>query len=659
MPDWSGRGSEGSVNVPSPGAYAVSDDRGDICSPEEGLFYRDTRHLSRLVLTVGGSRLVSRGASVRGSRVEFDLVADSGAAKLSVLRRRSLGSGMFDEILFKNESRAAVDAAVSIECGVDFADVFTVRGFARALERGETSGDVREGALHYTYRRDWFSRGTVVRVIAEGVKPEMGGDVISLRLRIGAGEERLVRLSVELEEGGEKVRQVERAPLYAAVPELETGWAALRESWQRSIEDLESLAFDAGDGLLVPAAGTPWFMALFGRDSLITAFQALILSPEPARNVLRALARHQASGRDDFTDAEPGKILHELRRGEMAFFGEIPETPYYGTVDATPLFLVLLEELWRWTDDAELVREMEGAARGALSWILDHSDRVNGYVAYKSRSTAGLENLSWKDSANSMLFQNGARAEGPIAACEVQGYVYDALVRTAALAANVWDDAALAERLHSEARELKARFDRDFWMEDRGYYALALDGEGRRVDSVASNAGHLLWSGVVPLEKARFLAERLMDEGLFGGWGVRTMAVGEGGYDPASYHNGSVWPHDNALIAEGLRRYGFRREANRIATALVEAAPHFDYRLPEVFAGYTRDKTGGPVEYPSSCSPQAWAAGTVPLLVRTLLGLDPEPENRRLASYPVTEEKVSGLRLRGIKAFGVEHEVEV
>ena len=437
-----------------------------------------------------------------------------------------------------------------------------------------------------------------------------------------------------LEEGGEEVWLERRAPLYAGRPELETDWESLRRSWERSVEDLESLTFDAGDGLLVPAAGAPWFMALFGRDSLITAYQAVVLTPEPARNVLRALARWQAESRDDFTDAETGKIPHELRRGEAAVFGEIPETPYYGTADATPLFLILLEELWRWTADLEFVREMQEPVRRAVAWILEHSDKVDGYVAYRKRSTAGLENQSWKDSDNSMLFRDGTRAEGPIAPVEVQGYVYDALMRTAGLAESAWGDAEFAQDLRVHALDLRERFNQDFWIEDRCYYALALDGEGQRIDSITSNPGHLLWSGIVPEDRARAVADTLMNEALFSGWGIRTMAEGEGGYDPDSYHNGSIWPHDNALISLGLARYGYRREAARVARTVLEASASFDHRLPEVFAGYRRRAGTRPVPYPTSCSPQAWAAGATPLLVRAVLGLDTGRRDLRVIQAP-------------------------
>lgn len=657
MPDRETETLEEAVSVVSPGAYAVSGGTGDFDGGAGGLYYRDARHLSRLVLEVGDGRPVARGWKTRGAVAEFLLEAPEFGLEL-VRRRRLLGHGMEEEIEVRNPSGGAVEARLSLVLGADFEDVFVVRGFAGRSERGEVTGEVREGALRYRYRRGGFSRGTEVRVFVGGAEPSVEPGRVVLDLRLGAGERRVVRVSVSLEEGGRVVRAAGREPLYAAAPELETDLEALRRSWERSVEDLEVLTFDAGEGVLVPAAGAPWYMALFGRDALIAAYGAMILSPEPARNVLRALARWQAERRDDYTDAEPGKIPHELRRGELAFFGEVPQTPYYGTADATPLFLILLEELWRWTADDAFVREMEAPARRCLDWLLVHADRTEGgFIAYESRSPAGLRNHGWKDSDGSMLFRDGRRAGERVAPCEVQGYAYDALVRTARLAEGVWGDAGLAERLRGEAASLRERFDRAYWMEDRGFYALALDGEGRKVDSITSDAGHLLWSGIVPGEKAPLVAWRLLSEGMFSGWGIRTMAEGEGGYDPLSYHNGSVWPHDSALIACGLARYGFREEANRVAAALVEAAERFDYRLPEVFGGERRRSGEAPVGYPTSCSPQAWAAAAVPLLVRAVLGAEPDPEGRALRSAPVLPAGVGRLRLEGVTAFGGRHTV--
>ncbi len=649
-------GSGSSVSVVSPGAYGVWDNGGDADgSRGVGLFYRDVRHLSVYRLRMGGLSPVPLASWVRGREAEFVSGAGVGTEGVEVVRRRSLGGGMEEEIFLTNDSSATVEVPFELECAADFRDVFELRGYRSAAERGELSEEARGGRLRFSYRRDGFSRATEVRLSGEGMEPVAGRGRISADLHIEPGATRVVRVSVVLYEGDEEAGLRSSAPLYAGAPELETGWEDLRLAWERSVEDLETLVFEAGEGLPVPAAGAPWFMTLFGRDALITGYQAMILSPEPARNALRALAGYQAVARDDFRDAEPGKILHEIRHGELAYFGESPETPYYGTVDATPLFLVLLHEVWRWTADDGFARELEGAARRALGWILRHADRTNGFVAYATRSTAGLENQGWKDSSDSMLFSDGSRAEVPIAPCEVQGYVYDALERTAELAEKTWGDDETAAELRSQAEDLGERFDRDYWMEERGYYALALDGEGRQVDSITSNAGHLLWSGIVPREKARRVADVLMSKELFSGWGVRTMAEGEGGYSPVSYHDGSVWPHDNALIAAGLRRYGFREEANRVAAALLEAAPYFDHRLPEVFAGYPRGEEEGPVEYPLSCSPQAWAAGAVPLLVRTMLGI--EPGRKVLLSDPLPPRGGEDLRLSGVPAFGERHDI--
>jgi glycogen debranching enzyme len=646
------------VSLVSPGAYAVSDGRGDFGGTSgPGLFYRDTRHLSRFVLRVDGEAPIPLEVRTRGSEAEF--VLEAAAGSIRVVRRRALGGGMDEEISLTNDALEAVEIWVEIGCAADFRDVFDVRGYRRAAERGEISEEVGDGRLRFAYRRDGFQRATVVRVSGGGIEPLAEPGRISFGVRLEPREERSARVAVVLEEGDGVVRPLGGAALYREAPILETDWEPLRRSWERSLEDLETLTLDAGDGLLVPAAGAPWYMALFGRDSLITTYQTMILGPGPAESTLRALAKHQATERDDFRDAEPGKILHELRVGELAFFNEIPQTPYYGTADATPLFLILLHEVWRWGGDAGFVRDMEGAARRALDWVLHHADRIEGYVAYTTRSSAGLQNHGWKDSANSVLFRDGSRAEGPIAPCEVQGYVYDAYRRTAELAELVWEDKDLARELRVEAEALKVRFDQDFWMEGRSYYALALDGAARRVDSVTSNAGHLLWSGIVPAEKARLVADRLVGEELFCGWGIRTMAAGEGGYDPASYHNGSVWPHDNALIACGLRRYGFREEATRLASALLDAAPHFDHRLPEVFAGYSKEEVRKPVELPKSCNPQAWAAGTVPLLVRAMLGAEPDPKSRSLATNAVLPGGTRSLHLEGVPAFGERYALRV
>jgi glycogen debranching enzyme len=364
-------------------------------------------------------------------------------------------------------------------------------------------------------------------------------------------------------------------------------------------------------------------MALFGRDSLITAYQALPFQPHLARTTLEALTAWQAKERDDFRDAEPGKILHELRLGELTMLGERPHSPYYGTHDATPLFLILLDEYERWAGDRDFVRSLQPAAMKALEWIEFYGDRDgDGYLEYQTHSKEGLANQCWKDSWNSILFKDGSVAKGPIATCEIQGYAYDARVRMARLAREVWDDPQLADRLERDAAALQERFNRDYWIDTRGHYALALDGGKRQVDAMSSNMGHLLWSGIVPKDRAAMMAERLMSPEMFTGWGIRTMSASDAGYNPIEYHDGTVWPHDTAFVAEGMRRYGHREQASHLALMLIQAAEAFQYRLPEVFAGFAREETGEPVEYPTASRPQAWAAAAPLLALRTALGLD-------------------------------------
>jgi glycogen debranching enzyme len=392
-------------------------------------------------------------------------------------------------------------------------------------------------------------------------------------------------------------------------------------------------------------------MTLFGRDTLITSFQELLLGTEPAASALRALAETQADFDDAERDAEPGKIVHEIRRGKTA---RIWTDRYYGTVDATPLFLVLLSELWRWSGDDAIVREFEDPARCALAWIDEYGDRDgDGFVEYCRRARHGIDNQNWKDSHNSMVFHDGSVAHAPIAPVEVQGYVYDAKLRVAELASRVWGDGEIAARLEREAAELRERFDAAFWLAERGWYALGLDAEKRPIDALASNMGHLLWSGIVPPERVAAVAERLTSGPLWSGWGVRTLAADEAAFDALEYHNGTVWPHDNSLIALGLARAGRADDARRVVRALLDAAACYDGRLPELFAGYRRSGAEPPVEVPTSARPQAWAAGTPLLLLRALLELEPDVDGRGLRAHARDlPEWSEGLALEGVHAQG-------
>ena len=380
-----------------------------------------------------------------------------------------------------------------------------------------------------------------------------------------------------------------------------------------------------------PAAGMPWFMTVFGRDTIITCLQTLLFGPELARSALEALAELQSTEDDPMIDAEPGKIVHEVRHGKAAqnWFER-----YYGTVDATPLYLILLSEVWRWTDDAAFVRGLREPAMQALRWIDEYGDLDgDGLVEFQRRSERGIDNQSWKDSYDSQRFYDGRFAQPPIAAVEVQGYVYDAKRRMAELARNVWRDRELAERLDRDADELHRKINQLFWTEKNGgYYVLALDREKPQVDAACSNMGHLLWSGTVPPERVDAVVDALMGPGLWSGWGVRTMAATEAAYNPLSYHNGTVWPHDNSLIAWGLACTRRWPETQRIVRRILDAAAYFDYELPEVFAGFPRADTPFPIAYPTAARPQAWAAGTPVLLLQVLLGLRPDRDKQILVT---------------------------
>jgi glycogen debranching enzyme len=660
------------ISILDGSTFLVSDLRGDVdASPDQphGFFYRDTRFLSRWKLTANGGPLdVLSTDDLSYFQAQFFLVPPTGTVNdnpsVSVIRKRSIGDGFHEDITVLNHGAEPLSIELRLDAGSDFADLFEVKD--ALAKKGEAYRRIEDGTLVLGYRRDDFVRETRIRLSKPAVV-DADGFTIAVEVEphgewttcifVQPVTDQAVPIKYRHDDDEAKPSiGMSLDEFLARAPKLETDWDALEHIYERSLIDLAALRFESPlfPGQSLPAAGLPWFMTVFGRDSLITSYQALPFTPELAGTTLRVLAARQAIEVDDFRDAEPGKILHEIRFGELTHFGERPHSPYYGTADATPFFLVLLDEYERWTGDLGLVRELEPAARAALNWIDEYGDLDgDGYVEYERRNVeSGLENQCWKDSWDSIRFADGTIATGPIATCEIQGYIYDAKVRVARLAREIWGDEELAARLEAEAAALKQRFNRDFWLEERGYYALALDGEKRPVDSVTSNPGHLLWSGIVDPDKAEAVARRLLDPSLFSGWGVRTMAEGEGGYNPIRYHNGTVWPHDNSFIAAGLARYGFREEAARVAQAVLEAATYFDYRLPEVFAGYRRGRTSFPVEYPTASSPQAWATGTPLLLIRVVLGLEPGG-----AVDAVLPETIQRLEVRGVAARA-ERELE-
>jgi glycogen debranching enzyme len=622
--------------------FFVSDRAGDVEPGDRpnGFFHADMRHLSRWRLLINGRPtyvLTSRSVDYYSAAIFATLASVSVGENppVSIRRDRFVARGVHEDLTVQNHSDQPQRVVLEIEFGSDFADLFEVKD--HKPKQGRLRAEVGDGRVTLIYTRDAFRRDTVIEFSQAFTVAE---DRARIELELDPRGSWQTCIDVAPVRDGEPYRleHGERSfgnprpdmPIsfeqwMAQAPTLVTDNDVLRHTYRQSLVDLAALRFRPLNTLSysLPAAGLPWFMALFGRDSLISAYQALPFQPQLARTALEALTAWQAGEMDDFRDAEPGKILHELRLGELTAVGERPHSPYYGSHDATPLFLIVLDEYQRWAGDDEFVDRLKPAALQALEWIERYGDRDrDGYLEYQTRSREGLVNQCWKDSWNSILFSDGTVAKGPIATCEIQGYAYDARVRMARLAREVWNDPRLAARLEADAAALRERFNRDFWIEARGHYALALDGEKRPVDAMTSNVGHLLWSGIVPPDRAAQLTRRLMSPEMFTGWGIRTMSARDAGYNPIEYHDGTVWPHDTALVAEGMRRYGHREEASHLALMLVQAADAFDYRLPEVFAGFAREETGAPVEYPTASRPQAWAAGAPLMALRTALGLD-------------------------------------
>jgi glycogen debranching enzyme len=567
---------------------------------------------------------------------------------------------------------------LELELASDFADIFAVKrvedlGAPGISEVAPSRPERWKDARTIEFADEGFPARTLVHLAPAPDDADRGAARYRLRLapgerwQLGVSVQWLLNDAPELDaaafEAGLRDDRRERdeslAAWWSSVPRLHApAEAALERTWAQSLTDLAALRLRWTASGMVPAAGLPWFMTLFGRDALITSFQELLLGSEAAAGTLRALAEAQADREDPERDAEPGKIVHELRRGKTAL---IWKDRYFGTVDATPLFLFLLSEQWRWSGDDELALELQHPARRALDWIDSFGDRDgDGFVEYLRLAGHGIDNQNWKDSWNSMVFHDGSLAHAPIAPVEVQGYVYDAKVRIAELARRVWGDEETATRLEREASQLRERFDAAFWLEEHGWYALGLDRDKRAVDALASNMGHLLWSGIVPDQRIAQVAERLTSGPLWSGWGVRTLAADEPAFDPVEYHNGTIWPHDNSLIALGLAQAGRRAEASQIVRAHLDAAPFFEYRLPEHFAGYGRRDLQAPVDVPSSARPQAWAAGTPLLLLRAELGLEPDPDTRTLrVTGEALPEWIEGLALDGVPAFGRRWRVRV
>ncbi len=644
-----------------------------------GLYFHDCRFLNGYEMRLGGDRPTVLGADARrgyqanlamankafqtpdGTNVEKEEVGVEWERLPDASR-----TILYDRITVHNYRLESTEVPLELLFAASFEALFEVRG-TPAKKRGKLHDpEWRDGALHFRYDgADDIRRTTTVHF--QPPPDETEKTTARYRLDLGARESKRIEIAVVLSETPENKDSSPKQPAFdfdrveaglrdsckkwvEARTDITTSSRSLNRVLERSLHDLRMLRARI-DGHDFYAAGVPWYVTLFGRDSIIAALQSLAYEPELAEQTLRLLAKFQGTKVDAWRDEGPGKIMHELRVGEMAHTGEIPQTPYYGTIDATPLFLILLAQHAAWTGSLKLFKDLRGAAEKAIRWIAEYGDpQKAGWLAYAGQSSNGLSNQGWKDSGDSIVNADGSLAEPPIALVEVQGYLYLAERGLAGLYRRSGDDDE-ADRLDKAADALRERFNRDFWLEDKGVFALALQRGGRPAAVVASNAGQALWSGIADPDKARRTSERLMADDMFSGWGVRTLSMQEKRYNPAGYHVGSVWPHDNSLIVAGFRNYGCDEAARRVFGGIAEAAVQFHAaRLPEVFCGYTRGHFDVPVHYPVACHPQAWAAGAAPFLLVSLLGLTPEAFDGRLRVVrPVLPNGVDRVDLRRLR----------
>ena len=656
----------------------ISEPDGQINWPsEKGLYFFDTRVVSSWAIYANGEpwELLNGGAiSYYASRIFLTnrsfLTEDGTIAPrtLGCTISRSISGGMHEDLDITNNSMMPVRFQLEIALRCDFADIFEVKS-GHIVRRGRITTDWSEPhqQLRTTYLNGDFGRAVTISPTRLPVRAVYANGRLSFEVALEPGKAWHCCLLYELAEGDRNFaappdcvgysHQSHHAETMADwlknVVEIRTSNEEFYRLFRQALEDMAALRLPiAGTDHMVflPAAGLPWFVAPFGRDSLIVSLQNTLIYPEFARGALEILGSLQATEEDNYRDAEPGKILHEMRYGELAHFKLIPHTPYYGTADATPLYLITLHAAWRATGDRALLEQHLETAERCLSWIDQYGDRDgDGFQEYQTRSPVGYENMGWKDSGDSVVYPDGSLVKGPKALCELQGYVYSAWIRMA----EVFDALGKPDRaqtMRAKASALFDHFNEAFWDEELGFYAYALDGEKKKVLSVSSNAGHCLWSGIVPREHAKKVVERLMAPDMWTGWGIRTLSANHPAFNPYNYQTGSVWPHDNAIIAMGFKLYGFGAEAARIAHDISIAASHFLLnQLPELYTAFERDETTFPVQYIGANVPQAWAAGSAFMLTQAILGFLPDAPRNKLYVDPSLPEWLPDLTVQDLR----------
>jgi glycogen debranching enzyme len=658
--------------------FMVTNLNGEIeAETEGGVFAADTRFVSYYAIFANGEpwiRLTSATTAYYASRIHSvnrPVLTEEGEipeGTVALIISRMVSEGIHEDLDVTNHGLSRVRFNLEVALRSDFADIFEVRS-RRFVRRGRivTAWDAERDQLEAVYTNRGFSRRLLYRVAHSGSPPTHANGRITFELELDPGASWHACCHYILEHG-----ETERRPTCGCYSQhgqteadaLERQWegAATRITsgnedvyrlYRQSVADMAALRLpypDRGADGWLPAAGVPWYVAVFGRDALIASIQSMLVQPGLAVGTLARLAALQATEQDDWRDAEPGKIPHEFRSGELAQLGLTPHSPYYGSADATPLFLIALHETWKWLGDEALLREYRDVALRCLEWIDRWGDLDgDGLQEYRTRSPGGMENMAWKDSGDAVVYADGASVSQPKALCELQGYAFDARMRMAEVFATLGEQER-AEALHAQATALQAKFEQSFWCEELGFYAFALDGKKTAVRSVASNPGHCLWSGIASREHAARVVQRLLEPDMWSGWGIRTLSARHPAFNPFSYHRGSVWPHDNGILALGFKRYGFAAEAARVARDISEAASYFvSYRLPELYAGVERSPGTFPVQYRGANVPQAWAAGSVFHLLQAILGIQADAPRQRLYVDPALPHWLPDITLHGLR----------
>jgi len=654
--------------------FLYSDVEGNVAREDTsglGLYFQDTRFLSTFNMTLfGNSPVLLSSTADRGFMSQIELTnADFMSADGTVVpqetinfrRIRVINGKLYELIRIKNYNHFPVDVSIEFDFDSDFADMFEVRGTKRNKYGIRLAPKVTEDSILLAYHGlDAILRKTDIRL--ETVPTSIEGTKAVYRFQLKPRERRVIKYSVEpilpttpataITDFNKAIGEIRKSyeTWFESSSQIETDNELFTTVLHSSQRDIRMLLTETDMGYFL-SAGVPWFVTPFGRDTIITGLQIMMLDAHPAVETAKVFSHLQGKTLDPWRDEEPGKIFHEVRRGELANIRAIPHTPYFGSADSTPLYLIMISDILKWTGDIEFIRSLTDSINQSLTWIDEYGDADgDGFVEYETKSRRGLVNQGWKDSGNSVVHTDGRLAETPIALAEVQAYVYYAKRRMSETFM-VLGDRERAEELARQAEALKRKFNEVFWMPKEGYFALALDGDHKPVKTVTSNPAHGLWARIIDDDKAAQVAERLMQPDMFSGWGIRTMSKSSINYNPMSYHNGSVWPHDNALIIRGLKKYGFTEAAEKVATGLFEASLHYDYyRLPELFCGFTKRSISRPVSYPVACSPQAWAAGSMFMILQALLGIEADaPTSTVYINSPVLPRWLKELDIKGMR----------